>query len=98
MHWHCCCFTYETGPSGGYHSIEFTAAPLVGALDGVNEKGLAVTYIYGCMLDEGEPNSTISMRISQLLARLGAVPEGLDWLGSCPRWGSGLLMYGRNRQ
>jgi hypothetical protein len=82
----------ETRPSAGYRSIEFTVAPLAGALDGVNERGLAVTYNYAQTIDEGTPGPTISMRISQLLARYETVPAALDWLASCPRWGSGLLM------
>jgi hypothetical protein len=82
----------ETRPEGGYRSIEFTVAPLVGAIDGVNEKGLAVTYNYAQTLDEDKPDPTISMRIGQALSRLENVADAIEWLTSCPRWGSGLLM------
>jgi hypothetical protein len=82
----------ESRPSRGYRSIEFTVAPLAGTLDGVNEHGLAVTYNYGQTVDEVKPMPTISMRLSELLARFQTVPEALDWLANSSRWGSGLLM------
>jgi hypothetical protein len=82
----------ESRPSGGFRSLEFTAAPLAGTVDGINEHGLAVTYNYGATIDQETIAPTISMRISEVLARFRTVPEAVDWLMHCPRWGSGLLM------
>jgi hypothetical protein len=82
----------ESRPNGGYRSIEFTAAPLVGAIDGVNELGLAVTYNYAQTVDEGRSGPTISMRLSEALARFGAVTDVIEWLTRQSRWGNGLLM------
>ncbi len=82
----------ESCPNPGFRSLEFTAAPLVGAIDGVNERGLAVTYNYAQTVDAGRIGPTISMRISEVLARCETVPGAVEWLTNQPRWGSGLLM------
>jgi hypothetical protein len=82
----------ESRPSGRYRSLEFTAAPLAGALDGVNEKGLAVTYNYAWTTDEGKPAPTLSMLISEVLASCETVDEAVGRFRARPRWGSGLLM------
>jgi hypothetical protein len=85
----------ESRPARGFRSIEFTAAPLAGAIDGVNEKGLAITYNYGQTLeslDPGRAGPTISMRIGEVLAEAATVPEAIDRLSARSRWGSGLLM------
>lgn len=82
----------ESRPIDGHRSIEFTAAPLCGALDGVNEKGLAVTYNYGMSTEPARPDPTISMRISETLAQAATVGEAVEYLQDCTRWGAGLLM------
>ena len=82
----------ESRPIDGYRSIEFTAAPLCGAIDGVNEKGLAMTYNYGMSTEPARPNPTISMRISETLAHAATVDEAVEYLQGCVRWGAGLLM------
>lgn len=83
----------ESRPQGGYRSLEFTAAPLAGAIDGLNEKGLAVTYNYARTLNErGEPGPTLSMRISELLGQAATVAEAVEAMLAWPRWGSGILM------
>ncbi len=82
----------ESSPHAGFRSIEFTAAPLVGAIDGVNERGLAVTYNYAHTVDPGRIEPTVSMRISEVLARCETVSGAVEWLTCQPRWGGGLLM------
>jgi hypothetical protein len=82
----------ESSPHAGFRSLEFTAAPLVGAMDGVNERGLAVTYNYAQTVDPGGIGPTVSMRISEVLARCETVSGAVEWLTCQPRWGSGLLM------
>ena len=85
----------ESRPQGRFRSIEFSAAPLSGAVDGVNEAGLAITYNYAhtlAGLDPWTPGPTISMRISETLAESATVADALARLQARSRWGSGLLM------
>src|SRR5262245_41880896 len=83
----------ESRPQGRLRALEFTAAPLAGAVDGMNEAGLCVTYNYAFTRDEpAAPAAPISIAISEALGRCRTVPEAADWIGSRPRWGAGLLM------
>jgi isopenicillin-N N-acyltransferase-like protein len=83
----------ETRPAGGMRSLEFFTAPMAGAIDGVNEAGLSITYNYAFTLDKPtEPAGLISMAISEALARLRTVTEAADWISSRPRSSGALLM------
>lgn len=82
----------ESRPRDGLRSLEFTAAPLAGAIDGMNERGLCITYNYAFTVDVPAPAPMVSLRIAETLSRCATVAEALDWLGSRPRWGAGLLM------
>ena len=83
----------ETRPTRGLRSLEFTLAPLAGAVDGLNEAGLCVVYDYAFALDQpAAPAPSISMAISGALARCGTVAEAAEYLAACPRWGAALLM------
>jgi predicted choloylglycine hydrolase len=83
----------ECRPKGKLGSFEFTGAPLAGAVDGMNEKGLCVTYDYAFSTDSAAaPTAPISMAISGALEHCGTVAEAADWIASKPRWGGGLLM------
>lgn len=83
----------ENRPARGLRSLEFTVAPLAGALDGINEAGLGITYDYAFALDEPPaPAPSISMLISGTLARCKTVTEAADYIAGRPRWGAALLM------
>ena len=83
----------ESRPQGKLRAFEFTTAPMAGAVDGMNEEGLCITYDYGFTTDEpSAPAAPISLAISEALGRCGTVPEAADWITSRPRWGGGLLM------
>ncbi len=83
----------ESRSQGKLRAFEFTTAPLAGAVDGMNEEGLCITYNYGFTTDEpSAPAAPISMAISEALGRCGTVAEAADWITSRPRWGGGLLM------
>jgi hypothetical protein len=82
----------ESRPVGGFRSLELTVAPLSGALDGLNEAGLAITYNYGLSTEPARPNPTISMRIAETLAKAESVETAVESLEMCTRWGGGLLM------
>lgn len=83
----------ESRPAGGMRSLEFFTASMAGAIDGVNEAGLCITYNYAFTLDRpNRPSGMISMAISEALAKCRSVQEAADWISSRPRWGGGILM------
>ncbi len=83
----------ESRPAHGIRSLEFTMAPMAGAVDGVNEAGLCITYNYAFTLDKPQREfGLISMAISEALARCRSVTEAAEWIASRPRWGGGILM------
>ncbi len=82
----------ERHGAGQYRSLEFTVAPLCGAIDGVNEKGLCITYDYGFTTSPGPPAPSVSMAISEALGRCGSVSEAISAISRWPRCGGALLM------
>jgi len=83
----------ESRPAAGFRSLDFTMAPFAGAVDGVNEKGLCITYDYAFVNDfSGKGNAPVSFAISEALQRCTTVEETAAWIGSRPRWGGGILM------
>lgn len=85
----------ESRPEGMLRALEFTTAPLAGAVDGMNEAGLCVTYNYAFTTDQPrEPAVPISIAIAEALERCRTVTEAADFIVSRPRWGGGLLMLG----
>jgi hypothetical protein len=82
----------ESRPLNGRRALEFTAAPLAGAVDGVNESGLCITFNYAFATDLPSPAPPISVRISEALSTCTTVAEAAGQLQSRPRWGAGLLM------
>lgn len=79
-------------PTDGFRSLVFTVAPLLGAIDGVNECGLCITYNYAYAIDSAIPAPTISMRIADALNRFRTATEAAAWISRNSRWGAGLLM------
>jgi hypothetical protein len=82
----------ESCPAGGRRALEFTASPLAGAVDGLNDAGLCITYNYAFATDAHWPAPPISVRISEALATCATVAEAAQQLLARPRWGAGLLM------
>lgn len=82
----------ETRPDGRWRSLDFTVAPLAGAIDGINERGLAVTYNYAYTQDEGRPTGPISLAIAEALERCESVSEAASLIAAKRRWGGGILM------
>ncbi len=82
----------ENRPQHGHRSLDFTVATMSGTVDGMNEKGLCITYNYAYTIDEGPPSAPISMLITEAIARCATVTEAADWIISRPRWGGGILM------
>ena len=83
----------ESRPKGRLRSLEFTTAPLAGAVDGMNEEGLCIIYNYAFAIDEQSAAAPpISIAISEALERCGTVTEAAQWISSRPRCGGGILM------
>ncbi len=75
-----------------YRALEFTIAPLCGAIDGINEHGLAISYDYGATMTPGAPNAPVSMAVSEALAQCRTVREAISFIQSRPCCGGALLM------
>ena len=83
----------ESRPRSGFRSLDFTIAPFAGTVDGLNEKGLCITYDYAYVSDfSGRGTAPISIAIAEALQRCATVIEAADWISSSPRWGGGILM------
>ncbi len=83
----------KSNPNKGLRTVEFTTAPLAGAVDGMNEAGLCITYNYGFTTDQPNvPAAPISMAISMALQHCSSVSQAADFISSMPRWGGALLM------
>ena len=83
----------ESRPRSGFRSLDFTIAPSAGTVDGLNEKGLCITYDYAYVSDfSGRGTAPISIAIAEALQRCATVVEAADWMSSRPRWGGGILM------
>jgi len=83
----------ESRPARGLRSLDFTVAPLAGAVDGMNEAGLCIVYDYAFALDQpASPAPSISMAIAGALERCRTVAEAAEYLAAQPRWGAALLM------
>jgi hypothetical protein len=79
-------------PAEGLRSLIFTAAPLIGAVDGINESGLCITYNYAVTTDSTSPAPTNSMHIADALTHCQSVEDAATWIGNRAHWGSGILM------
>lgn len=83
----------KSKPNNGLRAVEFTTAPLAGAVDGMNEAGLCITYNYGFTTDQPKATAApISMAISLALQHCSSVSQAADVISSMPRWGGALLM------
>ena len=83
----------ESRPNKGFRALEFTTVPLAGAVDGMNEKGLTITYDYAFTTDRPPvPSGPISMAISEALQNCSSVAEAAEWIIRKPRVGGGLLL------
>jgi hypothetical protein len=82
----------ESRPAGKLRSLDFTAAPLCGTVDGINEKGLCITNNYAYVIDTKRPGPTISMLTADALAHCTTVDAAVDRIGGQARAGGGMLM------
>jgi hypothetical protein len=85
-------FVRSSRPDSGYATLEFTVAPLAGTVDGLNERGLAVTYNYGFCVDPVRHYVPLSIALNEMLRTCATVEEAVEFLSSRPRSGGALLM------
>jgi len=81
----------ESRPEHGYRSLELTAGALSGAIDGINERGLAITYCYAFATDAAAEAVPLTTAISAALERCATTAEAADFLLHHARGGGGLL-------
>lgn len=77
---------------GGYRCLEFTFAPLAGAINGINDKGLCIAYNFAWTTSPGPPAPPISMAISAALDRCDTVENAIRYLRQCRLCGGSMLM------
>jgi hypothetical protein len=82
----------ESRPGAGWRSLDFAVAPQAGVVDGMNEKGLAITLNYAFVTDRGQPNPLVTMLIAEALAACASVTDAVGFITARPRWGAGILM------
>ncbi|MBL8815514.1 MAG: hypothetical protein JNL58_05760 [Planctomyces sp.] len=83
----------DVRPESGFRSLEFTTAPLAGAVDGINEAGLCITYDYAFTTDRPASFAPpISVIIAETLQCCSTVTEAEAYFRSKSRWGGGILM------
>ena len=79
-------------PTGGYRYLSMTTAPTLGTVDGVNERGLAITYNYAFAVSRSTAGPPLSINIQEALERCATVREAVQLLLARPRLNGGLLM------
>lgn len=79
-------------PRGRYRSVQFGVATNCGALDGVNEHGLCITYNYAHTTDDAVPHAPLSTVITEALQTCRTVREAEELIAASPRWGGAILM------
>ena len=82
----------EVRPNDGFAALEFTCAPMAGAIDGLNEAGLCIVYDYAYVTDGDRAAAPLSMLISECLRTCERIDQAADFITSRARWGGGLLM------
>jgi hypothetical protein len=60
---------------GGRRAWSFAVAPQAGTVDGVNEKGVAITLGYAFVTDSGTPHPLSTLLIADALASCASVTE-----------------------
>jgi len=70
----------ETQPNNGYKTLSCRFIPLSGALDAINEHGLAMTYNLARSIDQPESHVPTSVILQEMLETCKNTHEGADYL------------------
>ncbi len=79
-------------PSSGFRSIEVTNAANLGCYDGVNERGLAVSYNYAFGTDLPKAMAPVSLLVQEILESCSSVEEAVGMARDSKRAGGALLL------
>ncbi len=77
----------ETKPRQGYKTLSCRFVPLSGALDAMNEHGLAMTYNLARSTDESTCNVPTSVILQEMLETCKNAQEGVDFLSKAKTGG-----------
>jgi hypothetical protein len=83
----------ESRPARGHRNLAFTAAPLAGSIDGVNERGLAAAYNYAYARDAGGDPVPMTIVVGMALERCTTAAEAATLVLATPRGGAGILTF-----
>lgn len=84
----------ENRNAGKFRSLSLTCAPLSGTIDGINERGLAITYNWAYATDRRQAAAPVSVAIDDALANCGSVENAAARIIRHARCGGALLMLG----
>jgi predicted choloylglycine hydrolase len=77
----------ETQPTNGYKTLCCRMVPLSGALDAINEQGLAMTYNLARSVDEPECHVPTSVILQEMLETCKNTQESVDFLAKAKTGG-----------
>jgi hypothetical protein len=79
-------------PVSGLRSLEVTNAANLGCYDGVNERGLAVSYNYAFGTDMPKAMAPVSLLVQEILENCSTVQEAVEMARGSKRAGGALLL------
>ncbi len=75
-----------------YSSIDVTVAPLAGCHDGMNEKGLCISYNHAYGTDLPSVNVPVSILVQEVLETCSNTAEAVDFLSAQRRSGGAVIL------
>lgn len=84
--------TRHSQPLEGHQSMEVSMAAMVGSHDGINERGLAVSYNYGFGTDLPKAMAPVSIVVQEILERCADVEEAVAYATESKRACGALLL------
>lgn len=79
-------------PAEAIPTLEVTAAPLAGCYDGINERGLCISYNRGYGTDMPNTNVPVSVLIQEALENCSSTRETVDFLAARKRCGGAIVL------
>lgn len=71
-----------SSPKTGFASFELTYKQITGSHDGMNEKGLVITYNYGLTAEKTEARLPITLLVQEILENCATVEQALALVGN----------------
>ncbi len=79
-------------PAESYATLDVTVAPLAGCHDGVNERGLCISYNYGYGTDMPNVNVPVTLLVQETLENCADTGEAVEFIRSAKRSGGAILL------